>query len=444
MLALAGDLRGPVGQKAAHRLAGGDQPLLHLGADRAEAGRELVGTCIERSRALFEKGCDPVAGYRDAFLDIGADARQALHQAIRSLRHGGEPLVEFARDGLAGQRQLGRRLLAAAGDPLDQGLAIGGEAAADLGRSLVEQGGHLVAAVGKVRRERLGAVVEERGEALGGFLDPLQDLFGGLVHVGHKAFVRADHGGAQALGMGQHRLALGAEILDEAADLRLVVGIGPLEGGNFRMDDVFEFGRAGQGPFDAVAERGDFPTNRLADAGDPLRCDRLGLDQFQRHFGQGAAHEAQIRRTADHEGEGEEEKHRNEGARHNEGEIDLAGRIHRRIGDGKERIAIKLEGDEACECNPDDGDGERDPDGHARGAPRQDRIGHDRGAALFVIGGALVVGARRGAVADISRARRVFARGGGASISLFRLGSIAGRGVVRCGVFSHSPRCRIG
>ena len=61
--------------------------------------------------------------------------------------------------------------------------------------------------------------------------------------------------GADLIGLADQRLALAGEILDQAADARLVVVVGALERADFLLHQRFEFAGAGERALDAVAHR---------------------------------------------------------------------------------------------------------------------------------------------------------------------------------------------
>ena len=106
------------------------------------------------------------------------------------------------------------------------------------------------------------------------------------------------------------RVALGAEFVNEAANAHLIVTIGALECGDFRMHEAFQLACAGDGALDAFVHGVDFAANGLTDGHDALRGNGLRLGQPQRDFGHRTRHVLHVLRTGNHDGEGKEEQDR--------------------------------------------------------------------------------------------------------------------------------------
>ena len=260
---------------------------------------------------------------------------------------------------------------------------------------LVHQADELVAAPGVVASEGVAALVEQRGEAAGSVLDSRQDMVGGAVDILDQALMRADDGRAQALGVGEHGVALGAEIVDKAADLGLVVGIGALQRAHLVVDDILQLCGTRQSAFDAFAEGGDLAAHGLADAHDALGGDGFRLGQSQGDFRHGPAHQAHVGRPADHHGEGHDQQHRNDQHGGHDRQFRLAERVGNAIRQGRDVRAVEIVADIADDADPGGRDGGTDPDRQHRRATAEEGVGHHRGAALLVIGCGLGIGAGR-------------------------------------------------
>ncbi len=117
-------------------------------------------------------------------------------------------------------------------------------------------------------------------------------------------------GVAHVLGLVDQGLALVGELAEQVADAHFVVVIGALERGDFVVHQRFQLGRARERALDAVAHGGDFAADGLADRHDLFARGGLRLRQPHRHLGHGLGDQAQVLRTAEHEGEHEEEDHR--------------------------------------------------------------------------------------------------------------------------------------
>ena len=110
------------------------------------------------------------------------------------------------------------------------------------------------------------------------------------------------------------RIAFGAEFVHEAANTQFIVGVAALQRRHFRMDQRFKFGCARNGALDALVHGRDFTAHCLADGHDAFGGDGFWLCQAQGHFGHGARGVAQVVGARHHDGKGEEEHDRQEGA----------------------------------------------------------------------------------------------------------------------------------
>ena len=128
-------------------------------------------------------------------------------------------------------------------------------------------------------------------------VDLLGDQLADLRNVVAEVEMDAVDGVADLLGLADQRVALAAEILQQAADAHLVVVVGVLERGDLVCDQRLELGGARQRALDAVAHGGDFAPDRLADGDDRLARDRFRLGEPHGDLGHGLGDEPQFLRA---------------------------------------------------------------------------------------------------------------------------------------------------
>ena len=211
---------------------------------------------------------------------IGLDVDIRRHLVARGF--------ERARDVVAGARHLLEQVAAALADRLD----------------------HVVAGAPERERDVFALLGERAGDALRGVVDARRDHFADRGDVLGQAEMHAGDGVAHLLGLPDQAVALVGEILDQAADAQFVVVVGALQRRDFVVHQRFQFGGARKRAFDAVAHRGDFAPDRLADRHDRLARDRLRLGEPHRGFRHRARDDAQLLRAADHVREHVEHQHR--------------------------------------------------------------------------------------------------------------------------------------
>ena len=192
-------------------------------------------------------------------------------------------------------------LLAGALEPLEQVAA-----------ALAERVDHGVAGVAERARDVLALLGQRVGDPPRCLVDLLGDELADLGDVVAEIEMHAVDGVADLLGLADQRVALAAQILEQAADAHFVVVVGALERGDLVGDQRLELGGARQRALDAVAHGGDLAADRLADGDDRLARDRLRLGEPHGDLGHRLGDEPQLLRAPHHVGEHVEEDDRRE------------------------------------------------------------------------------------------------------------------------------------
>ncbi len=112
--------------------------------------------------------------------------------------------------------------------------------------------------------------------------------------------------------MGDHRVALLAEPVDQAADAGLVLRIGALELVDLGVDQRFQLNGACQRALDAFAHGRDFAAHGLADHHDAVLGDVFRLGEPEGHLRHGLGGDAHVLGAAHHDREAPEEHQRDE------------------------------------------------------------------------------------------------------------------------------------
>ena len=312
-----------------------------LVARRGEASREFGALVLEFGAARVESIGDDAgrvldlagdvrAGRRDARREIGAariDFRGARGETVGDEARG---LREFGGDLVADRGETGRHVGAAGVDLSDQRIPRAGQGQADF----------------------LALHAERRRDASSGFADAQRHAVARLLEFLRKGFLRIGDGGAHPVGVGQNRLALGGEFVDELAHAPLVVGVGPLEIGDFRPDHGFKFAGARQRALQPVAHGGDFAADGLRQSDDLVGGERLRIGEPEGHFRHGAGRVPHFARAARERRGDEKENHGTNGDQPPEREL-----FHR------ERTRLfQIPGEKSGQAEPSgrSGDGERE------------------------------------------------------------------------------------
>ncbi len=189
-------------------------------------------------------------------------------------------------------------------------------------------------------------------------------------------------------------VTLGAQFLHEAAHAQFIVCIAALKRVDFRMDERFEFRRAGNGALDAVVHGRDFSANRLADGHDPVGGDSFGFSKTKGDFCHRPGSVAQIAGTRHHDREGKEQHDRNDDADDDRHQPRYCGEIGNRA-DVPECTAVdKMRDAEAAE-RPDHRHDRRVSERAADGAAFERFQDHGRAALGAVVGSFQIGGSGR-------------------------------------------------
>ena len=187
--------------------------------------------------------------------------------------------------------------------------------------------GNLIHLAGKAGIDCRTGLVEPVKQAVSSLVDVRCQMFGGGDHlvaerVGRRCqllaqlFVGAGNGRAQPLGMGDDALALIAQLAQERAHTRLVVGVGALQFGDLVLHQRFKFAGPGDRAFDAFAHRGDFAPDGLADHGHPLLRQIFRRGEAEGDLAHRAGGVAHLLGAADKNGKAKEHDDRDHHADH--------------------------------------------------------------------------------------------------------------------------------
>ena len=129
---------------------------------------------------------------------------------------------------------------------------------------------------------------------------------------------------AHAVRVGDDRLALGGQLINERAHAPLVVRIGPLEVGDLGMHHQFEFASARKGAFHAIAHGGDFAADGLGEDHHLVGAEAAGIGEANGDFAHGARGVAHFLEALGQGGHDEEESHWTKGPEGEHGHLNLA------------------------------------------------------------------------------------------------------------------------
>jgi hypothetical protein len=168
-----------------------------------------------------------------------------------------------------------RRSLAAA---RARGLVAGGfQAVEQVAAALAQLRDHIVADLAELHGDVFAALGQRMGDPHRRLVDLLADEVADRRQILGQIDLNIVDRRAYLLGLSDQRVALAGEFLKQSANPDLVVAIGAFEGCDLALHQRFEFARARQGAFDAVAHRRDFTADRLADGHDGIPRHALGL-----------------------------------------------------------------------------------------------------------------------------------------------------------------------
>ena len=430
----------------------------------------VFGNLAHQGRAGFgELRCDGLAvaadglgrlgaAGRDARGDIAARHRDRLARRQRGglkLDHEADALgADRAGDGGGGFREAAAELLALAGDVVDQGLAppaqrfveplgladqIGGggfRRHADQSREFAAGSAEPRGAVGAGAFEDAGDLRGGAAERSAGLVadlaDPANHAVADGIQMLRGLFLRARQRAAQRGAVDVDALAVVREFGDQRPQPPLMFAGGALQRRNLAAHQRFQLAGAGEGALDAVAHRGHFAADRLAQRGELLARHALGFGQPHRDMGDGGGRLAQLRQPARQSRKAEHHHHRRQ-----RGEQEQHGFRAEHLRRGREVVGRALVAVIGAKAEP---------------KRRQNRCGDERGGAGAADlqrlddgagGGAVVVGGPfRGGEARLRGRRAGLRRRRARLLSVSRLASgcgFSGEGGFRTGAGAAGP-----
>ncbi len=244
-----------------------------------------------------------------------------LHRGVHGLGETCRAGVEAVRDLEADLREALGKFVSAAAESLDDDVACRGDLGARRFRLCEEILAHAIT-----------GVVQGRVDAVGRLGEGAVDAVGDAFHVEAEILVRTADRFAQARAVGNDRVALALQLVDECTHAQLVLVIGTLESRDLVAHHGFKFRRARDRAFDTVAECRDLAADRLADTHDRIGGNAFRLCKPQRHFGHGARDETHFLRASDHCREKEEQDRGKNERREEQPEIRKVEQIHHAAG----------------------------------------------------------------------------------------------------------------
>jgi hypothetical protein len=234
----------------------------------------------------------------DRFEHVGAALREAFHHVVEA---GGERLLQAGGDRQELLVEMVGLEIEARGQPVARGVdRLGGvvarpfEPLQQIGAAFAELLDHGVAGGAERNRDLLALLRKRAGDALRRLVDALGDELAHRGDVMGEVEMNIGDGVANLLGLPDQGLALLSETIEQVADAQLVVVIGALQRRNLVVDQGFEFGRARQRAFEAVAHRRDLAPDRLAYRDHGIAGNRFRLGKAQRRLGHGIGNDAQF------------------------------------------------------------------------------------------------------------------------------------------------------
>ncbi len=246
----------------------------------------------------------------------GGLLREAVGHAVEPHRHhvlqvGGD-LGELVADMVGLEIQRRRQPVGGRADRLGGSGRSGFQAVEQFAAAFAECSIMLSPAWPSAQRDVLALFGKRMGDAARGVVDLIGHQLADRGNVLAEIEMHASDGVADLLGLADQRVALAGEILQQAADADFVVVIGVLERGHLVGHQRLELGGARQCAFHAVAHRGDFAADRLADGDDRFPRHRLRLGEPHGDFRHGLRDQPQFLRAPRHMGEHVEEDDRRE------------------------------------------------------------------------------------------------------------------------------------
>ena len=291
-----------------------DQRLVDLAGAGFERGIELLRAGVERFGAGLEFADQRLAALGEGPFDVLEPpfelAVELARRAAEQRDHAGRALIEHV-----GQRA--RHVVGALGELGNTGVEQAGEGFAG-GRDAVGNGLHALVDRFVDRAAALVDAVDQRVAGIGDGHRQLgrrrQDAVADDVADGAdflpQRLVRAGDRSADAFGMGDDRVALVAETVDQRADAGLVLGIGAFELIDLGVNERLELDGTGERALDAFAHGGHLAAHGLADHHDAVIGHSLRLCQAECNLGHRLGGKPHVLGAADHHGKTPEQDHR--------------------------------------------------------------------------------------------------------------------------------------
>ena len=118
--------------------------------------------------------------------------------------------------------------------------------------------------------DMFAALFQRAGDAFRDLVDARGDRIRDQRDVLAQVDLHSGDGATHLFGLADQIIALMRDVLQQRANADFVVGIGALERSDFVRDQAFEFARACNRAFDAIAHRRDLAADRLADGDDEI------------------------------------------------------------------------------------------------------------------------------------------------------------------------------
>ena len=222
------------------RVARITQRIVHQLGAVGDAIDDAGGACLEIAgdavQALVQHVVDAIGKVDEFVVDVAGLEVEAGGQAFAGIEHG-------ARGFRAGFLEPVEQVAAALAERQDHVVAGVAQRLGDVGAALFQRAG-----------DRLGDLIDARGDGVRDQRDVVAQID---LHAGNRR--------AHLLGLADQVVALVRDVLQQRADADFIVGVGAFQRGDLIGDEGFEFAGARDRTFDAVAHRGYFAADRLAD-----------------------------------------------------------------------------------------------------------------------------------------------------------------------------------
>ena len=309
----------------------------------ARAGKQGMGGL----GALRHDLRQTIPGRRQIFIQRTAmDGHRLVHPVASLGQPGGQAIAargNVGGDTLAGFVQLLHHMVAARPKIDQQGLAGAFQALVDIAHLTGQRRHHILAGIGEMLRhfaaglgkaadniiaahrylrdEMVPGLTQNRrnfislrtkglGDAVTRRRHFLRNPHRSASHLLRQRFLRGGDGGAHPVGIADYGFALARQLVNQGADAALVVAVGALQIGDFRMHQCFQLAGAGQRPLNAIAHRRHFAADGLAEGDNLFSCHGFRLGEAHGHMCHRPRCQPHFLRAAQQRCGDEEENHR--------------------------------------------------------------------------------------------------------------------------------------